>query len=190
VGLVLPDGQAVEDEWILSGKESEHPFKADTEENNFFYTFADPEQATKPLGPMACRPPSNWSVVRTSTVRGTTVYPLSHVWGPQRVDETVTLKAEWTVTKGYEIEVGVGWSIGVLEAQTHAKLDGSITTSMSESQTFKVAKGTAVHLVAQIIYRQTDLRRNSYAGPNCQPHPESGTVLTPISYATLIARAH
>jgi hypothetical protein len=190
VDLFLPDGQHFAESAILSGSQSEHDYaEVATVDTNFSVDAEDPKIMAMAWSPMACPPPTRWTAGGTKTVRGTTFYPISHVYGPSQTDQTITLRSDRTVTKGYEISGGVGWSIGVLEAQTGVKLNGSVTTSMSEEQSFTVKKGMSVYLAAQVIYRQTTLARNVFAGPNCQPSHQSMTVLTPINTAVLVARA-
>lgn len=99
---------------------------------------------------------------------------------------TFTFRADRTVTKSAEVSGTAGVTIGFLEAQVGVKLEGSVTTSRSESLTFTVPKGKRYRLLAQIIYRQTECSRTAYAGPNCQPYEQNATVLTPISYAVLV----
>jgi hypothetical protein len=173
----LPDGQPLGDDVIVAGAVPEHPAIIGHGEHNFFLTFA-------------CPAPTAWVAAGSTTVRGTTFYPISHVYGPSQVAETITLTSDRTVTKGAEIQGGLGWSLGVLEAQAHVKLDGSVTTSMSETQQFTLPRGMSVYLAAQIIYRQTALRRTAFAGPNCLGATQALTVLTPINTAYLVARAH
>lgn len=94
-----------------------------------------------------------------------------------------------SVTKGTEIQGGFGWSISILEAQAHVKLDNSITTKIGESVTFKVEKGRRYVIKAQFIYRETTLIRTAYGGPNCRPVQETLTVLTPYDVAYLVGFA-
>jgi hypothetical protein len=173
----------------LVGRPAPYPDVApDVVEGNYLVDFNEPTETSK-MWESACQSPTPWKFVSASTVRGTTFFPISRVYGPSAIDETVTLISDRTVTKGVEIQGGVGWSVGVLEAQTHVKLDGSVTTRIGETETFRIPRGKSVHLLAQIIYRQSILERTNFAGPNCRLFQESLTVLTPINTATIIAWA-
>lgn len=186
----LSDRQKFTSADILSGSPADHPLiSSDTREDNYFTTFDNSADSLMMSG-SSCPPPTNWAAGATTTVTGTTFYPISPVFGPSVVDETVTITSDRTVTKGAEIQGGLGWSIGVLEAQAHVKLDGSVTTHIGISQQFRIRKGMSVHMLAQIIYRQTVLHRTNYSGPNCQPFPQTLTVLTPINTAIVIGRAN
>jgi hypothetical protein len=189
VTLFRPDRQPLDIETPAAGTAGKDPLIAGHDDHNFFVTLLAPDTASGPWGPMACPSPTAWAAGSSITVRGTTLYPVSHVYGPSQVDELITLTSDRTVTKGVEIQGGVGWSIGVLEAQAHVKLDGSVTTSLRETQQFTLKRGMSVFLAAQIIYRQTTLHRAEFAGPNCQRTEQTLTVLTPINTAYLVAHA-
>ena len=185
--LKLPDGSPFDSNAILQGNLGQEPLAPpEVTEANYFFTHGDVNQSAWGSD---CPTPSPWRATGSTSVRGTTFYPISRVYGPSVVDETITLTSDRTVTKGTEVGTGVGVSIGILEAQAHVKLEASVTTHLGESQTFLLRKGASVHLLAQIIYRQTSLTRTTYAGPNCQGHAESTSVLTPINYAVIIGRA-
>jgi hypothetical protein len=190
MAFALADGTPLEADSILSEGPPEHPYIPDgMTEQNYFISPAEsvhPEVAPRTVG---CPPPTHWQATSSTTVRGTTFYPVSPVYGPSQVDQTITLTTDRTVTKGVEVQGGLGWSIGVLEAQAHVKLDGSVTTELGQSISFRVTKGMSVHLIAQIIYRQTELTRTNYAGPNCRGFTQNLTVLTPINSALIVGRA-
>lgn len=187
--LFLPDGHPVEGEPVAASPSGEHPLITDHNDHNFFVTTSGSDAASAPWGPMACPAPTAWAAEASTTVRGTTLYPVSPVYGPSQVDDTITLTSDRTVTKGASITGGIGWSIGVLEAQAHVKLDGSVTTAWHETHQFFLKRGMSVFLAAQIIYRQTMLHRTEFAGPNCRGTQQTLTVLTPINVAYLVAHA-
>jgi hypothetical protein len=182
--LFLPDGQPISRSTIISAMDDE-TLAADSQ-NNYFYEPIAGEAASINWAPLACQPPGRWKVTSSREVRGTTFYPLSQPFGPAQTDMAVTFTADLTVTKTAEISTTAGVSISFLEAQVGVKLEGSVTTSRSESLTFRVPKGKKYRLLAQIIYRQTECSRTAYAGPNCQPYEQTATVLTPVSYAVLV----
>jgi hypothetical protein len=190
MGFTFPDGQPVEESQIAGGVSPGHELLDGIPEKNYYYTFSDPAMAARPLAGMACREPDSWRVVgRPKEVRGTTFYPISSIFGPQAHGGRITITSDTSVTKGTEVQGDLGVSLGVVEAQTHMQLDKSVTTSRTESEEYDLQPGERVHMVAQIIYQQTDLQRSAYAGPNCQPHPESATVLTPTGFAKMVVRA-
>jgi hypothetical protein len=186
----LPDGTSLKPDSILSGGPPEYPYISDgVTEQNYFISPA--ESAHSEVAPhiVGCPPPTHWQATSSTTVLGTTFYPVSPIYGPSVVSQTITLTTDRTVTKGVEIQGGFGWSVGLLEAQAHVKLDGSVTTAMGQSITFQVAKGMSVHVIARIVYRQTELTRTNFAGPNCQGSTQNLTVLTPIDSNLIVGRA-
>lgn len=181
--LFLSDGQPLSRS-LLATVLDDSAQVADSRENYFYEPTSD-EGSAVDWAPLSCQPPTRWKATSSKEIRGTTFYPLSHPWGPAQTNMTVTVSVDRTVTKSAEVSSSVGVTIGFLEAQLGVKLEGSVTTSRSESVTFTVTKGKKYILLAQIIYRQTECTRTAYAGPNCRPYQQNATVLTPITYVAL-----
>jgi hypothetical protein len=182
--LFLSDGRPLSQSMIVPEMDEEG-LVADSRDNYFYEPVAG-DAASIDWAPLACQPPGRWRIVSSREVRGTTFYPLSQPYGPSQTAITVTFTADRTVTKSAEVSGSVGVSIGFLESQVGAKLEGSVTTSRSVSRTFTVPKGKTYRLLAQIIYRQTECSRTAYAGPNCQAYGQTATVMTPVDYAVLV----
>jgi hypothetical protein len=182
--LFLSDGRPLSQSII--GPVADDAVMAADSQDNYFYEPLEGEASSIDWAPLSCQPPSRWKVTSSGEIRGTTFYPISQPYGPAQTDMTVTFTADRTVTKSAEVSGEVGVTIGFLEAQVGVKLEGSVTTSRSESVTFRVPKGKRYVLLAQIIYRQTDCERTAYAGPNCQPYAQNATALTPVTYAVLV----
>jgi hypothetical protein len=133
MAFILADGTPLGADSILSGGSLAHPFIPDgMTEQNYFVSSAESGDSGVASRMVGCPPPTHWQATSSTTVRGTTFYPVSSVYGPSQVDQTITLTTDRTVTKGVEVQGAVNWSIGVLEAQAHVKLDGSVTTELGQ----------------------------------------------------------
>jgi hypothetical protein len=135
---------------------------------------------------MSCPPPSKWSIVSSRQETGTTPHAISEAFGPSQVAVTHTFAATRTVTESWTISSGLSLHIGDLGADIGVKLDRSVTTSRTETMTFTVPKGRRMIMQAYIIYESYALRRTAYDGPNCRPHEETASVLTPINYEVVV----
>jgi hypothetical protein len=188
VPYYLPDGTELRDDAFLGGL-TEGP-TVDDGKDNFSLVLADSVDPGEAWAPMGCPPPQGWKAggVRRG-VRGTTFYPVSPVYGPSRVAERITIESDRTVSKSASIQGRISVGIGLLEAELGVKLQETVTTSFREQQTFDLPAGEAVQAKAQFIFTETDFQRAAFGGPNCRPFEESGTVLTPTSYAIVITRA-